>query len=222
MPDPFRASRIKISRARHHLTELIALEDGHEAFKELDIPDGSTPPGAISLGHMQVTGPPEEYGAIVGDVIHNLRSALDLMAVALVDLNGGNTRGVYFPFSINEGELDDQIRLKNFDRAGALAVKQLKEFQPYKGGNIALRAVHDLDIEDKHKQLIPIQTHIIGRAIDIRHPSGVPTPVAGSQPKAAYMFPPENPLAGKEIVETLHQLVELVEGVFDVFEVLSR
>jgi hypothetical protein len=44
-------------------------------------------------------------GAIVGDIIHNLRAALDLAACDLVRIRGGNDNGVYFPFCNEPDEL---------------------------------------------------------------------------------------------------------------------
>jgi hypothetical protein len=104
---------------------------------------------------MDWDGPPEIIGAIVGDIIHNLRASLDLAACDLVRLRGGNDNKVYFPFCDRPEELDEMIRRRNFKRAGPRAVALLHELRPYRNGNVALRAIHDLDVQDKHHSLIP-------------------------------------------------------------------
>ena len=76
-------------------------------------------------------GLPRKTGSILGDVVHNLRSSLDLLAVELVSINGGNVRNVYFPFASSEGELEDMIKRKNFHRAGSEAVETIKNIKPY-------------------------------------------------------------------------------------------
>ena len=99
--------------------------------------------------------PPDELALVLGDAIHNLRATLDLLAAELVRRNGGSVKGVYFPFAASASELDEQIRSKKFHRAGEAAVQQVRRLAPYRGGNEALRGLHDLDIMDKHQLIIP-------------------------------------------------------------------
>ncbi|MFT6909601.1 MAG: hypothetical protein ACJAS1_006324, partial [Oleiphilaceae bacterium] len=96
------------------------------------------------------------YAPIIGDVIHNLRASLDLLATEAVAKSGGNPNNVYFPFGNDEAGLDEMIKNRHIDRAGNAVVALVKSFKPYKGGNTLLRALHDLDITDKHKSLIPV------------------------------------------------------------------
>ena len=95
-----------------------------------------------------------EMGAIVGDIIHNLRSALDLLACDLVLANGGNPKGVYFPFFKTADGLNKKIKDRDFNRAGPDAVALLTRYQPYEGGDSPLYAIHLLDIIDKHRMLV--------------------------------------------------------------------
>ena len=55
---------------------------------------------------------PRQNSAILGDIIHNLRSSLDLMAVELVRHKGGKTKDVYFPFSHSETDFNKMINRK--------------------------------------------------------------------------------------------------------------
>ena len=98
---------------------------------------------------------PTELATIIGDAIHNLRSTLDILASDVVRLNGQSNQGVYFPFAQRAADLDRQIKDKKFNRAHPDAVKLLRSFKPYPEGNKLLRALHELDIQDKHQALIP-------------------------------------------------------------------
>src|SRR5262249_30267824 len=103
---------------------------------------------------------------------------------------------------------------------------------PYKGGNKALRALHDFDIQDKHHSLIPatsqITTSPIGPLLD---PNGHPVGFAegklqmridlATPPKLVHTFPQDSALSGEPIVPTLHQLVELVTKIIDSFEMIT-
>jgi hypothetical protein len=225
---PFSAPNTKIQRARKHLAELEAevatfLAGGPAKFKvELATKDGI-------LGFQiqaDISGPPESMSAVVGDVIHNLRAALDLTACEMVRAAGQNDKDVYFPFSESADELDNMMFKKHFDRAGAGAVTLLRSLKPYKDGNAALRVIHDLDIQDKHRALIP---QVMGTASPIirlwdddrsYNPTVVGNPAAASEIKL--VFPTDNGLHGRELVPTLHELVTLVEGIIEAFRGLAN
>ncbi len=74
--------------------------------------------------------PPLALSTVIGDVVHNLRAALDLMACDLVRLNGGNVKGVYFPFANSAEEFPGQIKAKNLDRAGEDVVSLITRLLP--------------------------------------------------------------------------------------------
>ena len=87
MTEPFAASKIKLKRANQHIAELERVLEEHFvanppsfAYTEAANPDVQF--------NLSAVGPPECVGAIVGDVVHNLRAALDLMAVGLVEKIG--------------------------------------------------------------------------------------------------------------------------------------
>jgi hypothetical protein len=167
--------------------------------------------------------PPEHLGAIIGDIIHNLRSALDLVAcdmVRAVEGKDANIDRVYFPFCRSAEDLDTAIRLRQFDRAGERAVQVLRGLKPYRGGNAALRAIHDLDIQDKHTSLILALTTVSVPIIRTPHISFAGNPARIS--KVTVVFPPGSVLAREEIIPTLHKLVELTLGVAETFRALAN
>ena len=104
---------------------------------------------------------PDTLPMIIGDAVHNLRSALDHLACALAELeiptdSETGHSGIEFPIYISEGK---------FDRSGAAKIKKLataaqdeiKSLQPYNAGDDArfqlLWALHQLDIIDKHRRI---------------------------------------------------------------------
>jgi hypothetical protein len=215
----FAASNLKLERAQKHIAELRGVLDVH--FQQHPPQWVFTPATEDEIAHLVVSAiaPPKSFGAIVGDTIHNLRAALDLMAVELVAISSPNTDGVYFPFCDDADYLDAMIKKRNFHKAGPDAVEVLKDLKPFKGGNAALRALHDLDIQDKHHSLIPNVTALTTPKLTCDMSTGSPVikVAEGSVPAVAVTFPKDSPLAGNEIVPTLHQLVKLVEGILEAF-----
>src|SRR6266571_1653305 len=171
----FKDSRIKLQRAEKHLAEfekLMAdfLISNPVRWQGPSIDSKSAPEKHLITWKVSTDPLSEESGAIFGDVVHNLRTALDLMACELARRNGQSDKSVYFPFCEEAIYLDTMIKEKNFHRAGPKAVTLLKKFAPHKGGNVALRAIHDLDMQDKHRSIVPSLISTISPEIRIGHP----------------------------------------------------
>jgi hypothetical protein len=62
---------------------------------------------------------------------------------------------VYFPFSKTQADFQRMFAKRHMDRATPQAQALIHTLQPYPGGDDDLRAIHDLDIIDKHQMLIP-------------------------------------------------------------------
>ena len=166
----FSSAHLKLNRANDVITELERLLAEH--LKENPIQSEFTggreaDDGGPNWASGKVSFPiaPPQSAVLVGDIIHNMRTALDHMASELARLNGKPDKNVYFPFAENASGLEEQIRNRKFNLCGKDAVNLLRTFKPYRGGNEALRSIHDLDILDKHRSLIP---HARLRAKDIR------------------------------------------------------
>ena len=147
MPDSlFTGSLTKLKRATKFIDELeILLNDynNNEPFSaRLDY--ANNPHNVMiewkGLGH--------EATAVLGDAVHNLRAALDLLASELARINGKSDRNIYFPFASAKAEFPNAITKGNFNKAGPDAVTLLHTFAPYRGGNELLRALHEFDIKD--------------------------------------------------------------------------
>jgi len=94
----------------------------------------------------------------IGDVIHNLRSALDHLYFQLVTANGETPdRSTYFPIKKDRASYQ-QDRARFEQQIGSAAAAELDKLEPYPEGSPFLWDLHQLDITDKHKLLVPVAT----------------------------------------------------------------
>jgi hypothetical protein len=161
--------RIKIERAKKHVRDLAS---EIEAF-------GKTSPYAKIRETDEQAGQyiwrlkinreiPVEWAAIVGDAIHNARSALDILAWNLVLANGKKpTSRNHFPIS-ESPEIFKSVGLGQIKGAGQTAIDLVERFQPYHSGNETLRALHLLDIRDKHQLIVPIGSAFKGIGLKMK------------------------------------------------------
>lgn len=229
--DLFLPSRLKLLRARQHVAELDALLATalEENPMRARLTNTTKTDQGLPEAHYEgvVPAPPEMAAPIIGDVVHNVRSSLDLMASELARLNQKNDNNVYFPFAESSAGLDEMITRKNFSRCGSAAVALLRSFKPYKNGNQELRVIHDLDVIDKHRSLIPgAQINpgnvslfdLVGPAINGKQTIRFKDPVFKN---TRYVFPAGTILEGREIISALKQMVDLCEGILEAFAALK-
>lgn len=182
--EPFFGSKLKIDRAKQHVQQL-SMEI--KAFVE------ANPIGLIREDHAKsgqhrwrVTGVkalPPIWSCYIGDAVHNLRSALDLLVCALVRANRRQVKrknGFPFSDSAKEFETDGLARVQGASPAAINLIRQLK---PYKGGdgNKTLFLIHELDVLDKHKMIIPVGAASIRVAFKLEMPTipGHPNRIEG-------------------------------------------
>ncbi|MFJ6359235.1 hypothetical protein [Pseudarthrobacter oxydans] len=145
--------RAKVARAREHLLQL-----DEEIGTYLDLepitlvrqiqPDGETSAIAVQV----VTPPPVLLSLLVGEIVHQLRSAVDHIAYGLV-LAAGNTptRRTSFPVCISQ---PNQLTV-----AGGVSSEaqiRVEEVQPYRQGDPTahpLYVLNELWNADKHRNL---------------------------------------------------------------------
>jgi hypothetical protein len=157
MPHPLSSVRITIDRAKKHLRDL---DDAIRAFERREshfVSMKTDPHFGYEIYCFREREPiPGDWGAIVGDCVHNLRSALDHLAVALVKQNGGKpTKYTSFPIGSDASYFASSgiFRIKG---ASTRAIELVSGLKPYKGGYDALVRLHDIDVADKHLLLIPV------------------------------------------------------------------
>jgi hypothetical protein len=149
---------LKVERAKKHLRDLEADVQAFNKTSPYVVQTKRDPQSRRLIYYVaSVKEVPTILAAITGDVLQNLRSALDHLAYELVLIGTGGsgpTRHVYFPIS------DDAAKYKA-DTPGKVqgmrqeAVRAIDAIKPYGGGgNDALWRLHRLNNIDKHRTLI--------------------------------------------------------------------
>lgn len=149
--------RIKIDRAKKHLADLDAAIKAFESREPCTfVMEIDAKSGYEIYRFREREAIPIEWGAIVGDCVHNLRSSLDLLANELVR-HGGGTPGDYTAFPIGSSETHFRTSaIKRLNGASAATIECVMRLKPYPGGNEPLFRLHQIDIADKHVLLIPV------------------------------------------------------------------
>lgn len=153
MSQLFRGSRLKLERAGAFIDELENLEKAWAASNPIT--------GRLKGNFMEMSfNVPEKAQVITGDIIHNMRAALDLLACEAARITSGKDTGVLFPFAKSAVHLEQMIKDKKFALAGADAVDLVRKIAPHSDSNPELRAIHELDIGDKHVDLIQMPSSV--------------------------------------------------------------
>jgi hypothetical protein len=171
MPAELDAVRLKLHRASEHADALHSAidaflwRDSYDAAVKLDAQTNELIVSMIVREH-----PPREWGPRLGDFVHNLRSALDHLAIALVLRNKptANIKQTAFPmfskdpFRPNAPPKDQDMwkaRVQGMSTQQVAAIKALQPFNnPQPAGRIdTLTALNNLSNTDKHRGLIPIR-----------------------------------------------------------------
>jgi hypothetical protein len=247
---PFEASDLKVARTKSHIKEL---ETEITAFFSANPYRLMVEPWELNnqLGYIvhawvvriRETLTPS-VSTIIGDIFHNLRTSLDILVCDMVRIEGKSVKEVHFPFCETSSVFTEAIRRRKLHRAGQEVVKTLADLKPWKDGNPKLRAIHDMDILDKHQALVPVIAGGISPAMKIAFNPDQPTDIPRIATKidrdgqSLMVMPPVSniplgtelpadwvitfdakagPLAGCEVVETLNQLTSLTAGVVQLF-----
>lgn len=151
--------RVKIERAKKHICDLQGERKGFLDTKPYVFGAQRYPQTRKPVYYMvSVQDIPGRLGAIAGDVLHNLRSALDHLAYQLVFVGTGGRgpfKHVYFPIF----ECSKKYEAGKMGKVQGMrpdAIKAIDETKPYKGGTDALWQLHRLDNIDKHRVIIII------------------------------------------------------------------
>jgi hypothetical protein len=155
---------VKIERAKEHVRSLEAdikafLERSpYRVVRENDYEAGKV----IYRAHIPAE-PPLRLGAIAGDILHNLRSSLDILwRNVWYPAGGGLTnRRLEFPIYETSEGLEARYPKNRFVKSRTkAAVNLLYEIAPYKGGNDLLWMLHEANAADKHRLLIPAYVRV--------------------------------------------------------------
>jgi hypothetical protein len=171
-------ARAKAERAEKHFDELVTVvqrfrdSEPYEIVPKIEAATGHR----VGYAREKTPFPATCVSLIVGDVLHNLRSALDLLYCDLVRANGKTVKKEdAFPICGSPKKFKSllpQIRRRVADPAA----KAIEELKPYKGGNEAYWRLHQLDITDKHRLLLTavLSVHEIDQTVGaITTPEGM-------------------------------------------------
>jgi len=164
--DVFSGIRLKLSRARQQIDVLEAdvkafLTGGGEPYAPTINFNGTTQELTVSVKINKTPDP--MWGVRVGEIVHNMRSALDHIVWELVILNTGNpprTNQNQFPIFETEAGFNARGVRKFLHDVRADAINLIQSEQPFRTGEgvkSPLWHMRELSNADKHRTL-----HIVG------------------------------------------------------------
>lgn len=153
----FESARLKIERADHHIADLerqflALLEDNSYGLRIEFNPE--TGQNDIRIRFLRPV-PAKPLALIIGDAIHNLRTALDHMTWEMVGRDGGKQhRQLRFPSHHDRASFEGACNgIETPSQAIRDALKATEAFPSGKG--YVLYSLHALDNADKHTVLMP-------------------------------------------------------------------
>jgi hypothetical protein len=241
--------RTKVERAKKHLTDLKLARDRFVDSKPYRITreyDPQTRYNTYRVFDVQI--PDVEIALIAGDVIHNLRSALDHLAYQLVLVNGAvPTKQTAFPVFDDAAKHKAGLagKVKGMAQSAIDAINATESYQGGKGAG--LWVIHYLDIADKHHALLTTLINVTGSSFTIpgywergyRGVGGVSFPNFGTRLKDGDViatreaemdkdlnltldiaFTEPEVIEGRAVIETLQRLTDLVANLITDFKPL--
>lgn len=167
--------RAKVLRAQRHLDELKSAVRAYLQAAPFFIEKKQDSVAGDVFYSVRVKQPiPPDWPLIAGDIIHNARSALDLLAAQLVEVAGGQpSEATAFPFARSQATLQ-QTCATRLSGASASAKRFAERLRPFPGGNRLLYLLHVLDIVDKHRLLLVVGAAYRHFELNVRlpHPGG--------------------------------------------------
>ena len=154
----FHGARLKIERAKQHVRDLNAILAGINTNPHSVLVEANPDTGCDFLKFEPSEAVPEQFMCIAGGALHNLRTALDFVANDIeFSHTGKRTKHTKFPVSDTRDELVAAVNGGFKHKAPERIIHFIVDVvQPYEAGDgKAIWALHALDIEDKHKLLVP-------------------------------------------------------------------
>lgn len=155
--EPLFGSKLKISRANRHIRDLESLFDSFVNDNPYRLKVNANEDGSFTVTSEFERSLPSETATIIGDTIHNLRSALDHLACDMIRQSGQEpTRYHGFPIYEKKTDFDGGITSKMKGAANKF-MDFVKAQRPYRdcGGNAWVHDLSALDNDDKHIVLTP-------------------------------------------------------------------
>jgi hypothetical protein len=176
--------RSKITRAQHHFADIHVRIEATLGTKN----DGETIPGAYEIDadrQQLVMKLPKVkpldplLPLVVGDCVHNLRSALDHLVFQLAMLNGAGSVAATktsFPVCLTRKEFKNSVKGNVRPFISRVALTEIEKCQPYKTTNLPdtdiIWQLSQLDIIDKHRVLIVVLQQFRPIGFELTVPTG--------------------------------------------------
>jgi hypothetical protein len=149
---------LKLDQAARHISNLAKLFSEKRPFSYVVETNEKTGQRATYAKRNKAVC--DEAALICGDVVHNLRSALDHAFLEIVSPHATSDKErqvIQFPFCQEAARIDEAVKQRLADRVSDKFFDAVKGLRPYKdpGGNEFLYLIHEFDLLDKHKHLIP-------------------------------------------------------------------
>lgn len=242
--------RLKVKRAYRHIDEIIAQtsplsKDWHSIGMEADICPPYAKPTGFTLRYRPTEPIAELVALMIGDAVHNLRTALDHLATGI--RSSSKWKGdAHFPMRTRREELVSPAGqpIRELDLIEAVlpgsAHSLLDKIRPADGADEPLWAFHTLDNDDKHNLILPtvavvmidgINVKIGGTTLtdcgvdgDATHPinligSDVPFAVKGDLKTVVDVkFGKGGSFEDEPVIPTLTQIAGIVSRTLDEFE----
>lgn len=231
----FQSSYLKVERAKHHISDLENFWDTFSKnHKNLISQEKEKGKNKISQ-KPNVKKIPPEFGLIIGDAIHNLRTALDHLVFAIVCKKDKNSLA-HFPIGNDSKKFKASLK-KNLELCPKYLQSTFEKIEAFQwGAGENIWKLHRLDIDDKHHQLIlQYQTLVIPYGLDETKmtsgefecftdserfllPGQELVLIENNKPISFSLSFSDPPFQLKKVVPTLLDLSEEVENILDVFE----
>lgn len=149
--------RIKTERAKQHIRYLECEVRCFLATKPYVVGTKRDPQTRKPIYYLtEVRDTPLHLSATVGDVLHNLRSALDHLAYQLVEVGRDRPdENTSFPIFNSATEYNSK-KTGKIKGMRPDAIKAIDDIKPYQGGNDALWKLYRLNNIDKHRVLLVV------------------------------------------------------------------
>ena len=152
-PDPLYGARLRHERAREHLLDIRhRVEAVYENFGRVGA--GRHPKtGGYAVMFPEVEQPPPTLSVRVGELLYNLRAALDYVVFELARLDSGAVQdGTQFPIEDRQKVFYGRRRSTYLKGVSDEHVALIESYQPYKGCNWT-GLLRSLSNPDKHRAL---------------------------------------------------------------------
>jgi hypothetical protein len=155
--------RLKLERAREHIE---AIRARCQAFTDREPPpfssrieQNSAPEGAVEYRVYAVVReqPPPDLAPMIGDAVHNIRSALDYLAYELAPPNVRSKGTTQFPICDTEQKFKSSAyRIEGITGNERELIERLQPFRSVNPRTAPLAVLNRLSNRDKHRLLVPV------------------------------------------------------------------